>query len=451
MKNYLKNLTLVASILLACTTFAQEVLPASAISAISSVPATSQSPVNNTVQENKDFNELQAYAEILTALAPVINPYGNIEARINRLIQLEFSTEAKKIFLDLFGNENPLHIDNRKVGNGNTMLSFILDKLDYRDPKSATSVQSLTLTGHVVFNKQFTKQHATASMPSFDYDNGKTRFAANDFSYIADQTHGSPRLWFGTSSYKLGHLELDNKTPEMHLKLDGISIKESSKKHGEKVDFDIETAIKSINWGGDGAGSAHMAIRFANIDVTRLAKITDREEENKLAKLTKEERLAANSSISKEFELAMLDRGAAIEIKDLSIKYHEMTAGLNGRISLENMLISDFESPRLIKEKIFAHINVHIPMTLIHLISREFVRNNLEQQRVKNMILNVDSPPVTDEMVTKVEKELSDKFMNKLLSEKWVHVQHDILLSTFEIKQGRMSINGHAFSFPDTK
>ena len=458
MKKLFISSALIVSLCLSSPAFAQEVTPASAIPLTSGAPATPQSPSINTAPENKDLKDFldsplwEAYFAALKELGPILNPGDNIKAKIEHLDGFEFSTETRKKFFDLFGNDNPLHMKSKKLGNGNTDFTFVLDSLDYLDPKTGSKTHTSALTGKAMFNKSYNKVNTNASMPSINFDDGKSmQVTAHDLSLASNQAHGYSWLWFGTEVVKLDHLAIDNSTPDLHLNFDGMSMKENVKKHGKLVDFEMDFSLKSVNWGNEGLGPVHMALRLSNIDGKKFADINEDAKNLDQAKLTQEERVAAVTGMLRKFGLATLNNGASIDIQDISVKYHDMTAGLNGRITFNNVQSSDFESQKLIWEKVVARINVRVPMALVIDISRVTSRNNLEQQNIKNKILNQPAQPVTDDAVNMMAKAMVDNLIGKLLQEKLVQIKHDTLLSTIEIKQGKFIINGKEVPLPETK
>jgi EpsD family peptidyl-prolyl cis-trans isomerase len=452
MKNSIVSAVLLTFLLLAPPTFAQEAAPAPvtpATSAVPEVPPTTQTPSVSPVPANQALTDLQnsalwqAYLAAYTDLNPIINPGRDIKAMLEQLDGFEFSSETKKKLFDVFGNESPLHLKLQKLGNGNSDLSILVDSLEYQDPKTGSKAHMSALTGKVTYNKLYTKGHAIASMSSFSYDDGKTmKGTAKDFSFVSDQKLGSYGLWFGTGAFKLDQLAIDDSTHDLHLKVDGMSIKSDVKQHGKLLDLGFDYVVKSINWGNDGVGPVHLAARVVNIDEKEFAAITEKSNKLNQAKQTNEERVAAASSILKDFGLATLKHGGALDIQDFSVQYHGMTAGLNGRVSFDKIQNSDLESPKLIANKITARINLHIPTVLVAEISRIFSRSNLEAQSKKT------GQPVTDEAVEEMAKANVSKMTEKMLKNKWIRIEHGTIYSTIEFKTGKLFVNGQPVALP---
>jgi EpsD family peptidyl-prolyl cis-trans isomerase len=398
---------------------------------------------NQTIRDLQNSPLWQAYLAALADLQPILKQDGSIKVTLDHLDGFGFSAGTKKKFLDLFGNANPLHLVGKKTGNGAPTLSFVLDGLDYRNPETGSKGHTSELTGKVTYNKLYTKSHAVASMSRFSFDNGKsTQIVADDLSFAADQKRGSYGFWIGASAVKLGRLAIDDGTNDVHLKFDGMSLKADLRQRGKMLDIAYEYGIKSIDWGKDGVGPVRLVVRLENVDSKALTAATEKIRKLGQAKPTNQERIAAATGIWKDFGIATLKHGGAIDIQDLSVQYHGMTAGLNGRIGFNGLQSSDFESPKLIGEKISARIKLHMPMALATDVARQISRSTLAAQSKTN------GQPVTDEAVEKMTQEMVDKVMEKLLKNKWIRVEHGAITSTIEYKSGKLSVNGQSVTLP---
>jgi uncharacterized protein YdgA (DUF945 family) len=445
---------LVTCLVLAYPSQAQESAPAPATAVSAPEPqapaASSALSVKPTAQEQA-LNELknsafwQAYMAAWRELAPILS-VDSVKAKLKQLNRFEFSAETKKKLFDLFGNESPLHLKSKQLKNGNTELAFVWDSLDYQDAKSGSKIHTSELSGKSVFSRRYSKEHTVAAMPSIVFDDGKsTQVSANGLSYVADQNRGYSGLWFGTGVAKLDHLAFDDKAKDLHVNVDGVTLKSEVKKRGKLLDMDSDSIIKSINWGNDSVGPVHMAFRVSNIDGKEFAAFVEKTKALNQTQATDAQRAAATVGMAKELGIATLKQGGTIDIQDLSVQYHGMTAGLNGRIAFKNVLESDFATPKLIAEKVVARFDLHVPMALVTYISRKFSRNSLETQS-KN-----SGQPVTDQAVDAMAKGMVDNMMAKPLQEKWIRIENDTLLSTIEFKMGKLSVNGQAVPLPASK
>jgi uncharacterized protein YdgA (DUF945 family) len=443
---------LFTSLVLAYPSQANEAAPvppaaASEPEAAATPPAPSVKPTaqEQALNELKNSALWQAYVAAWGELAPILS-MDNVKARIKQLDGFEFSAETRKKLFDLFGNENPLHLKSKQLKNGSTELAFVWDSFDYKDPKSGSKFHTDALSGKSVFSRRYSKEHTVAAMPSIVFDDGKsTQLSANGLSYVTDRSSGYSGLWFGTGVAKLDHFAIDDRAKDLHVNVDGVTLKSELKKRGKLVDMDSDSVIKSISWGSDSVGPVHIAFRLSNIDGKEFAAFAEKAKELNQTPPSDAQRAAATTGMLKELGIATLKHGGAIDIPDISVQYHGMTAGLNGRIAFQNVLESDFATPTLIAEKVVARFDLHAPMALVTYVSRAFSRKSLETQSEKS------GQPVTQQAVDAMAKGMVDNMMAKPLQEKWIRIENGMLLSTIEFKMGKLYINGQAVPLPGSK
>ena len=450
MKNFIVSVSLLSFLLLAHQSYSQENAQApdsAAASAVQEAPAALQVPTVSAAPPPQPPFDIQnsvlwqGYLAAFSDLDPISNPGRNIKTTIEQLDKFEFSPETKKKLFDLFGKENPLHLKSKKLGNGNTELLIEVESLDYQNPKTLSKIHSSELTGKVTYNKLYNRSHAFAAMPSFSFDDGKTiKVTANDFSYASEQTLGAYGLWLGTGTFKLDHFAIDDSTSDLHVKVDGTSIKSDIKQHGKLLNIGFDYVVKSINWGKDGLGPVHLAASLVNIDEKEFAALSEKSKALNKTQQTNEERLAATTGIIKDFGLATLKHGGAVDIQDFSVQYHGKTARLNGHIGFDKIEKSDWESIKTIGNKITAKFNLHLPTSLVTDISRVFARSNLEAQNKKN------GQAVTDKAVDEKAQEMASNIIGKMVTNKWIQIKNDTIFSTIELKEGKLFANGQPVS-----
>ena len=451
MKTAIVHAALLSSLFLACPAWAQDVAPAPADAASSARPqaaaptAPASAPrADQVLEELKKSAIWQAYAACVAELTPVISN-SDIKARIQQLDGFAFSAPTRQKLLDLFGNENPLHLKSTVLADGNAEVSFALDALDYRDPQGGAKAHFSALTGKTQYSKRYTRERTVASMPSIRFDDGQTtQVLASDLSYATNATKGNSGLWLGSAAALLGQLAIDDSAKELHLKITGLSTRSEVKQHGKLVDLGSDSVIKSIHWGKDSLGPVHMAFRVSNMDGKALAALTEKGNELNQSQLTEAERVARTTGMLKDFALATLKQGSAVDIQDISVQYHGMTAGLNGRVAFSHIEESDFATPSLWAEKLIARFNLHVPMALLTEISRTIARSTLQAQ-------NKDGQPASERVVSATAKAMLEKMLEKPLQQKWIRIERDTLVSSIEFKTGKLSINGQAVALPAPK
>ena len=450
MKNILSNTVLVAALTFTSPVFAQETtsIPVSpVVRATPDATALPQPADIGTAAENQAIQDMQksalwqAYMAVLMDLKPIFSQ-DDIQSKLEHLDGFEFSAETRKKLFDLFGNDNPLHLRLSKLANGNAELSFKLDALDHQDAVTGSKSHTSILDGKALYHKHYTQAHIAAAMPLFTFDDGRTlQLKAGEFSLTADQALGVWGMWFGNAIFKLDYLAIDDSKSTVHVKLNGMSVKADAKRHGKLVDIDEAFDTKSINWGSDEVGPVHMAFTLANIDGKELAAIDEKAKRQELTSQTDEQKVAAATAMLKDLAVATLTHGGAIEIKDMSVQYHGRTAGLNGRITFDHVLIGDFDTPKLVTDKMVTKLGLHLPMTMAVDLSRMFAR---QMTKAKHKCCT----PITDDEVNATAKKELDEVLKNLTQKKWITIRKGIIYSTIDYRAGRLLVNGQSFQMP---
>ncbi len=448
MKTSLAHTTLVVLLSLSGPTHANDVAPVSPTLRASIPDASDAQPrataaravTPKATSDEPRLPELfHAYVSVAQELTPVLG-IDDVKSRIQKLVRFEFSDETQKKLIALFANAHPLHLTTKTLTRGDAQVSFAVDALEHKNATTGTTLRTPTLSGTAVYSQHYTKEHTATRLPWMIFGDSQTLVAARDFSYITDRRLGAGGLWLGTGVAKLDQLTIDA-AKSLHLKFDALSSKAEITSHGKLVDLYSDSAVQSINWGSDGLGPLHLTYRVTNIDAKALADLAAKVKAMNISDPSDAQNRAAVVGTFKAFGLATLTHGAVIDIQDASLQYHGMTAGLNGRITFDNIQESDFETPKLVIDKIKAHFEVHVPVALVGDVSRAFARSSLQTK-------HKGGAPVTESDVDSLAKPMVDKLIDKALKEKWIRIENNTILSTIEFGMGKLSVNGKTLALP---
>jgi uncharacterized protein YdgA (DUF945 family) len=405
-------------------------------------PGARTPQANNDLKNMLDSPAWQTYMAVISDLQPLYRHDADLKQTLSKLDTFQFSDETRKKLQDLTGNDNPLHFKTAKLKNGNTDLTVAVDALDFKDAKTGASGHMAEISSKTLFNKSLNKAHTVASLPLFHFETAKTlQFTAGNFSIVSDQQRDSSGIWIGTGDFKLGQLTMDDGASKMHVTMDELSVKTVVKPHGKSLDVGSDSSIKSINWGSDGLSQVHFAVRMTNLDAKAFAAFQEKARNLNQKGQDFTQRLIASQSMMRDFGKSM-QHGSAIDIQDVSAKFHGLTGGFNGRITLDNAQDSDFDSPAALVKKLDVHVNLHIPVGWVIDTFRIFTRRTLELQNKTGK--PVDDATVNIAVTTEVEKQMSE-----LERKKWIHVEHDTILSSIDFKEGKLLINGQPTPLPN--
>ncbi len=428
--------TLLGALLLTATAHAQNAAPPQLPAVVADADAAKRAVDNLTNSEL--FQGFTAASNELTPLLINDNP----ASKLVQIKKFDFSTETKKKLLPLYGSDHPLHFKTRIFKDGQAEISYVLDALNHRDPKSRVTTQISALTGKSVYRKHNTQYGGTASLPSIHVDvENEVQFYAHDITYTENQTRKDPGLWFGRAEFKLGHLSVDVVKKDIHLKVDDTVIKTDVKKRGTLVDVEVDSVTQSINWGGDQLGPVHSAYRFSNIDGKALASFGESQKRIAQSKMPADATAATTLRMFRTLGIATLKSGGALDIQDVSVQYHGMTAGLDGRVGFDHVQDADWDAPMSLLPKLNLHINFHAPKDLLMEISRRVVRSKLAAEAAPGST-------VSDPMVEDAALEVTNKLLELPLKLKWLRLEHGTLLSTLDFIGGNLTVNGEPFRPP---
>ena len=494
MRAALLRTPLLAASLIACTAFAQQAAPPGAGASNPGPPNTApvvpqpaspgpadappgQRPPSVGDAQNQAMEALQKSAVWQTYMSVLMDLRGvvqekDLQTRLEQLDHFQFSAGTKQKLQDLFGNADPLHLKFTRRGPAGGELAFNLDALDHRDADSGDHFHASALRGKALYSKRYTRAHASGLMPllTFEYGKSLVQFTAKSLGFSADEALGMWDMWFGTASFKLDQLEVDHAQSGTHVVLKSISAGGGITRHGDLIDVDEAFTVKSVNWGKGEVGPVHMAFRFANLDGQTIAAFGEKikslgpEAQNQ----NPQERAALFVKLFKELVLASAGRGAAFEIRDISVGYHHRTAGLSARVTFENLEAGDFDTPgeesgpadkvlpdaprieggaaqrggpaanpaipKAVSQKLVARTDIHVPVAML----RDMVSLAVKQ----------GAPAAKAHDAEAKAQERIETTLKQLTQSKMIHVEKGVILSTIEWKAGKMTINGQPFAMP---
>lgn len=427
---------LFGALLLTATAHAQNASPVQVSPSVADAQAAKRA-----VDGMMNSDLFQCYVAATKELAPIWSN-NNIRSKLLQIKKFDFSTETKQKLRHLYGDDHPLHFQTKTTANGDVEVSYILDELIYQEPNSQTKTHIAALTGKSVYLKHNTRYGINSALPSVHVDVGNDmQIYAHDLTYSESKTLGNSGLWFGSSEFKLGHLSVDVSSKNVHLKIDDTAIRSEVKKRGTVIDVEVDSVTKSINWGGDGLGPVHTAYRLSNVDSKAIASFAQSEDRISKSKMPDDARAAITLHMFSKLGIAALKGGAAIDIQDISVQYHGMTAGLDGRVAFDKVQDADLDSPMSLLPKLNLHVNLHAPKELLMEVLRMVVRSKLAESANHDVA-------VTEQMVESAAMAATNKLLELPLKEKWIRVEHGTLLSTIYFKAGKLTVNGEAFRAP---
>jgi TonB family protein len=180
----------------------------------------------------------------------------------------------------------------------------------------------------------------------------------------------------------------------------------------------------------------HVGLRVTHIDKAALAEITalgktlatragDKER-------TPAEQLASFKPLLRSYAKAAMAPGAALDIDDISARYHGEKMALKGRVTLEGGTPADLDTPGALLKKIVARFEIRVPIALVREIAGKVVAQQTAQQ----------GKPADPDTLARLRQSATDVIVGKLTGGGFARVENEVLVSNLEWRAGALRANG---------
>jgi uncharacterized protein YdgA (DUF945 family) len=185
---------------------------------------------------------------------------------------------------------------------------------------------------------------------------------------------------------------------------------------------------------GERIDDPHMGIRLTGLDKTAVEAIM---------KLGKQAPAAASprtdmAPMMRQLGLALLRRGAAIELDDISFSYRGSKASMRGQLHLENATEDDLAKPAGLLKKVVGHLDVQVPVALL----RALADGMAGKQLAKNQ------PGADAAAVAALGATIYDGMLRAATASGYARFDGDMLVTTVDIHDGVILLNGKAVQLP---
>jgi uncharacterized protein YdgA (DUF945 family) len=295
------------------------------------------------------------------------------------------------------------------------------------------------VTSDSIVNRDYNKVKFTLSAPGLKFGTpaNPALFEIDNVSAAGDLSVGLYNFYLGKATANIEHIRMsDQKT--FGLSMDGLSTEVVTAVRKKMFDVSYDYRIAAIDWGSDKVENTHVDFAFTNIDAQALENVIsamDAMDPN-----GKPDMVQANDFMKglKRFAVDLSRHNGSIELRDISAQYHGQTAGLSGRVSLPNLKAADLENFQKAYEKLIVRLKVHVPNQMITDVSRRVARSMMEQQAKQSGVEITDM--AVDLVAAGMVTNITDTLVKK---QKWAHVEKDELVTVFELKKGKMYLDGH--------
>jgi TonB family protein len=365
----------------------------------------------------------------------------DIARRFERLEQFHYSPETAAKLLKVYGTDHPLTFSHAPGPDGQSAYRVALMPLKYVAP-DGTSVEWAEASTDIVADKGGRNLTLDGRWPSVDFEDKQVRMALRDITLTGKQHQGFGGLWFGNVQAGLGSVVAEPKTAQTgaSVALEGISIDSSFTERAKTAEIGYELGIKGITVAGQRVDDIRMALRITNLDKQVLLNMKAAGEKNKakLAGLAPDQQVAAVQPMIKEFMRAAVMRGAAIELDDFSAGYGGSRASIKGRITVQGAQDSDFGSMPALFKKLAGRFEVRVPLALVRSAAEGMARQQFAAQH----------GGAANPNAAQVAQTITDVIIGKLVGGGFAQVENDVIVSTIELRGGKVLANGKEIELP---
>jgi uncharacterized protein YdgA (DUF945 family) len=266
------------------------------------------------------------------------------------------------------------------------------------------------------------------------------RVSAEGISLSGRETRSRDGLWFGNVEARVASVRGEGKGGEVVLAMDDLRMGWRSADRPKSIDMQFQNRIGAISVDGEKVEDVHFDLRFANIDRASMAafQAAGERQRKELAALTPEQQAAALKPLLLGLGKAAIVRGSAIEVDEISARFHGIKASIRGRVGLAGTVESDLDDVTKLVKKIAARFEIRVPVALVREVADVVAARQAQQQG--------STPDATS--TAQMGQTMADVVVGKLVGGGFARIENDVLVSNLEFRNGKLTANGKEVTLP---
>jgi hypothetical protein len=268
----------------------------------------------------------------------------------------------------------------------------------------------------------------------------RMRFAARGMTLDSRERRGADRLWYGTARMAAAGVSVLAAQDNVAIELLAPSLAVAVVDRGKTGDIGYDLRLGRIEAAGERVEDVRLALRVVKLDKAALAALSDAGARGGTGSDTgtPQQQAALLKPILRELGATMIARGTALDIDEISARYHGIKAVIKGRVALQGATQADLADPKALFGKIGARFDVRIPIAMVRAIATTVAARQAAQQ-------GKTSDP---QSVAQLGQSMTDVVVGKLLGGGFARLDNDVLLSTVEWRGGVLLANGKPVPLP---
>lgn len=370
---------------------------------------------------------------------------GAYAAWMATLPGFRFSPATSKLLIKQLGTDKLFTVKRQDVPGGGQDYQFLAPALRHTDPDGSTfSWDTVTANAKIAADRINVTNQITA--PRFTVEDKTMRIDVRDVSVAA--TSLDTGIGYGDMTGEIRNVQILSKADGTSVALDGLFGKFGIKDEGAAVSMYYETGVRTLAVAGERIDDMHLSMHFNGLDKAALDKLGKmgqemKDQEAKLAKLppaamqsAMQERLI--KPFLRQMGAVVTAKGASIALDDLSFGYRGNKASMRGQLQLDNVTSADLDQPVALIKKVTGHFDVQVPLAMLRAFSEAIVRKQLAKTQ----------PGADAATIEKASLQGYNTALQQAVASGYVKVEGDVLVTSIDIRDGEVLINGKPFQMP---
>jgi TonB family protein len=375
----------------------------------------------------------------------VDHPDAPLRERLDALVSFRHSPETAQKLVKIYGSEKPWTLERAPAA--------LKDRFDYLGRLAPSHYASelgetwdwaeMRLT--MSLDKASRNLSVRGDWASLVMEDKNTRFAMRDLRLTGKHTRDASGLWFGDTQVDIAGVKVDAKAQGVGVAFDGLRFKTTVTGRPKSLDIGYVMTVKGIDVAGERIDNFTLATRVTNIDKATMVEMKAFGEKRNTGAgaATAQEQAAALAPLLKTMGKAAIQRGTAIEIDELSARYHGNTASLKGSVSAQGATEADLDSMAALGKRIVAHFDVKVPVALLRDISTAVATRQANAQAKAQ-----GSAQANPQSVAQMAQSMTDIMVGKAINNGYARIENDVLVSSIDLRGGVLRINGKQIALP---
>jgi TonB family protein len=370
------------------------------------------------------------------------DPRQPLPVQLDKMGSVQYSPETSAKLRNVFGHDKPFSVERQLPKPERLAYRLRLQPLHYAGPDNSRVDWDEALVDFDM-DKAGKAVDFSGQWNTIAAEDPTMRLSAEGITLTGHQRRSADKLWFGNGQLRIARVR--GETPQkpsagMDFSMDDLRVNWRTTERPKTVDMQFQQRIGSISAGGEKVEDVRFDMRIVNVDraaMVALQAAGERQREQ-LKTMTPEQKLAAMKPMLQTLGKAAIVRGSAIEIDEISARFHGNKASIRGRIGTAGAVEADLQDVTKLVKKIVARFEIRVPVAIVRDVSGVIAARQSQQQ----------GTPPNGMSVAQLGQTMTDVVVGKLLGAGYAKLENDVLVSTVEFRNGKLSANGKEIALP---